>query len=396
MSGVSLQLDVDRWRTHLTTVVEATPGIVPVAKGNGYGFGLGRLAAESSRLGVDTIAVGLASEVAAVRAEFAGDIVVMTPWRPGDELAPDLLNDPRVVTTVSRLEDLEAIIALSSESGEEHRPRVIIEILTSMKRHGLRPEQLPAVADALDQVAFEGWMIHLPLLHDGRVEEAETLARAALAVAPGTLWVSHLPAAEAASLAIDLGRMVAGSPGVEPAQPPALASSGSRQAHPRADSTPSDPALSQPVPMRLRVGTWLWLGDPGAYSPVATVLDVHRVRKGDRAGYRQRRITKDGWLLVIAGGTAHGIGMEAPTSAASGRQRLIALAQGGLEAAGRALSPFTVAGKKRWFLEPPHMQASLVLLPLTEQPPAIGDEVPVELRLTTALVDRIVPRRERP
>lgn len=99
---------------------------------------------------------------------------------------------------------------------------------------------------------------------------------------------------------------------------------------------------------------------------------------------------------MIAGGTAHGIGMEAPTSAASGRQRLIALAQGGLEAAGRALSPYTVAGKKRWFLEPPHMQASLVLLPLTEQPPAIGDEVPVELRLTTALVDRIVPRRERP
>ena len=370
MSGVSLRLDVERWRTHLATVVEATPGIVPVAKGNGYGFGLGRLAAESARLGVDSIAVGLASEVAAVREQFAGDIVVMTPWRPGDDLARELLGDPRVITTVSRLEDLAAIIALSGESGrsgesgDEQRPRMIIEILTSMKRHGLRPEQLPEVADRLPQVRFEGWMIHLPLLHEGRFAEAETLAKAALAVAAGTMWVSHLPTDEAANLAIDLGRVVAGSPGAES-------------------------ATGEPVPMRLRVGTRLWLGDPGAYSAVATVLDVHRVRKGDRAGYRQRKITKDGWLLVIAGGTAHGIGMEAPTPAASGRQRLIALAQGGLEATGRALSPYTVAGKKRWFLEPPHMQASLVLLPLAEQPPAVGDEVPVELRLTTALVDQI-------
>ena len=370
MSGVSLQLDVERWRTHLATVVEATPGIVPVAKGNGYGFGLGRLAAESSRLGVDTIAVGLASEVAAVRAEFDGGIVVMTPWRPDDRLARELLNDQRVVTTVSRVEDLEAIAARSSESDGQQRPRVVIEILTSMKRHGIRPEQLPEVVEHLEQVGFEGWMIHLPLLHEGRYQEAERLARAALAVAPGTLWISHLPETEAATLALELRGVAVGSPEAE---------------------SPSDPATGQPVPMRLRVGTRLWLGDPAAYSPVATVLDVHRVRRGDRAGYRQRKITKDGWLLVISGGTAHGIGMEAPTPASSGRQRLIALAQGGLEATGRALSPYTIAGKKRWFLEPPHMQASLVLLPITEQPPAIGDEVPVELRLTTALVDQIVP-----
>ena len=123
---------------------------------------------------------------------------------------------------------------------------------------------------------------------------------------------------------------------------------------------------------------------------MATVLDVHPVRRGDRAGYRQRSIAGDGWLVIMAGGTAHGIGMEAPTSATSARQRLVALAQGGLQATGRALSPYTLAGKKRWFLEPPHMQASLVLLPGSASPPSIGDEVPVELRLTTALVDQIV------
>jgi hypothetical protein len=36
------------------------------------------------------------------------------------------------------------------------------------------------------------------------------------------------------------------------------------------------------------------------------------------------------------------------------------------------------------------MLSSLVFLPRKEKPPAIGDEVLVELRLTTATVDEIV------
>lgn len=353
MSGVSLRLDVRSWRQHLTTVAAATPGIVPVAKGNGYGFGLTRLAAEAGRLGADTLAVGLPSEVTAVHDRFTGDIVIMTPWRPDDDLARALLADHRVITTVSRLEDLEAVLAIGVDAGRP--PRLIVEVRTSMQRHGIRPDELAAVRGQLDRIRFEGWMIHLPLLDSGRYLEAEKLSRTALAVAAGTLWISHLPVTEATTLAKQLGG-----------------------------------AGHEPVPLRLRVGTRLWLGDPASLSPVATVLDVHPVRRGDRAGYRQRKIGRDGWLLVLAGGTAHGIGMEAPTPASTGRQRLVALAQGGLEATGRALSPYTIAGRKRWFLEPPHMQASLVLLPGSVAPPAIGDDVPVELRLTTASVDRIV------
>ena len=353
MSGVSLRLEVDRWRRHLATVTEATPGIVPVAKGNGYGFGLPRLADEAQRLGAEAIAVGLPSEVAQVRDRFAGDVVIMMPWRPDDEVARALLSDQRVITTVSRLEDLAAVGALAAEL--ERPPRVLVEVLTSMQRHGIRVGDLAAVGDHLGTIAFQGWTIHLPLLDQGRYLEAERLSRAALAVAPGTLWLSHLPAVDATTLARQLGG-----------------------------------AGHDPVPLRLRVGTRLWLGDAGSLTTLATVLDVHPVRRGDRAGYRQRPVGRDGWLVIMAGGTAHGIGMEAPTAAASSRQRLVALAQGGLQATGRALSPYTIAGRKRWFLEPPHMQASLVLLPGSVPPPAIGDEVPVELRLTTALVDQVV------
>jgi hypothetical protein len=348
MAGVVLRLDGPHWREHLQTVSGATPGMVPVIKGNGYGYGLPRLAEESTNLGVDVIAVGTPFEVAVVRESFAGDVVILNPWDQASPLATELTDDSRVITTVSRLDDLERV-----SSGED-RPRVLVEVRTSMRRHGIVAEDLGRVAPLLAGVAFEGWTIHLPLLADGRYAEAERLARAALAAAPGTLWLSHLPPEEAEAL----GRQLGGASG-------------------------------NPVPIRLRVGTKLWLGEESARRTTATVLDVHPIKRGERAGYRQRLCPADGWIVVMAGGTSHGIGMEAPTSASTLRQRAVALATGSLEAAGLALSPYTINGRKRWFLEPPHMQSSLIFLPGKEKPPAIGDELPVELRLTTATVDAI-------
>ena len=109
------------------------------------------------------------------------------------------------------------------------------------------------------------------------------------------------------------------------------------------------------------------------------MLDVHPVRRGERAGYRGRVVPADGWIVVVAGGTAHGIGLEAPTSAVTLRQRAVSVATGSLEAAGLALSPYTINGKKRWFLEPPHMQSSQLFLPRRERPPTVGEEIPVQL-----------------
>ena len=352
MAGVTLQLNGGRWREHLGTISAATPGLVPVIKGNGYGYGRRQLAAEAAELGVDTVAVGVVDEVAEVREVFDGSIVILTPWDPANPLARDLIADPGVITTVSRLDDL---VRLADAVGEGVSPRVLVEVLTSMRRHGLLTDDLGRPAEVRDRIIFEGWTIHLPLLADGRYAEAERLARAALEVEVAPLWLSHLPTGEAATLA----RQLAGAGGT-------------------------------PVPMRLRVGTRLWLGEESTRTTTATVLDVHRVKRGERAGYRQRRCPADGWVVVVAGGTSHGIGMEAPTSASTVRQRAVALASGSLAAAGLALSPYTIEGRKRWFLEPPHMQSSLLFLPFKETPPVVGAEVPVELRLTTATVDSIL------
>ncbi|MCW2830166.1 MAG: alanine racemase, partial [Aeromicrobium sp.] len=63
MSGFELDVDATRWRAALSTVTAAHPGLVPVVKGNGYGFGREALAREAATLGVDTIAVGTYAEV---------------------------------------------------------------------------------------------------------------------------------------------------------------------------------------------------------------------------------------------------------------------------------------------------------------------------------------------
>ena len=67
----------------------ATRGWCPVAKGNGYGFGLGRLARKSQWLGVDTLAVGTYEELPEVAKRFDGSLLVLTPWRPGNALPED-------------------------------------------------------------------------------------------------------------------------------------------------------------------------------------------------------------------------------------------------------------------------------------------------------------------
>ena len=148
----------------------------------------------------------------------------------------------------------------------------------------------------------------------------------------GQVWVSHLTADE-------LARLRAAYPGLR---------------------------------VRPRIGTDLWLGDRSALSVTSTVLDVHPVAKGEAFGYRGRSAPKDGHLLVVSGGTAHGIGLESPMSGSGLRDRAATVARGGLDAAGRVRSPFWVDGEQRLFAEPPHMQASMLFLPGGRRGPGGG------------------------
>ncbi|RRD45590.1 alanine racemase [Tessaracoccus sp. OH4464_COT-324] len=339
---LKLTVEATRWHAHLRRVVDECPGIVPVAKGNGYGFGNALLAREALRLGADTLAVGTAHEVAPVKASgWERDIVVLNPWRPHDALATRLLADPQVITTVSRVPDVARVAELQPGA------RVVVELETSMHRHGIAADELPGLS--LEGVDVVGWAVHLPA--EGSLAEARHLAAAVtVSAAPGKpVWFSHLGFDDYRTLAAEL-----------------------------------------PAPPRMRVGTRLWLGDKGAYRATGTVLDVRRLPKGTAVGYHGTRTPKDGCVVVISGGTAHGVALAAPATAHSVRQRLIPLAEGLAEARGQVLSPFTVAGAKRVFAEPPHMHASLVFVDGPGFPAQVGDEVPVNVRMTTTTFDEVV------
>jgi alanine racemase len=351
--SLTLTVDGDRWRTHLKEVAGDQPGLVPVVKGNGYGFGRGRLARKADWLGVDTLAVGMYDELPEVSSRFSGDLLVMTPWRPfGAALeVPDAIR-PRVVHTLSRVEDVRAL------SEREPDARFVLELRTSMLRHGLTSRDLRGAADVLGSGhggrRFRGIALHLPLASGSHLAEVHRLVDeavgAGLAEERTAIWVSHLTPDELRRL---------------------------RASHADFDVRP-------------RVGTSLWLGDRSALTVTATVLDVHPVERGEAFGYRGRSAPKAGHIVVVSGGTAHGIGLEAPTGGSSIKARAATLARGGLDAVGFERSPFTIDGKQRLFAEPPHMQASMLFLPSGAHVPEIGDQVDVRVRFTTTAFDRVV------
>ncbi len=348
--SLTLTVDGDRWRGHLRRVAEQTPGLVPVLKGNGYGFGLHRLARKSQWLGVDTVAVGTYAELPEVAPRFDGDLLVLTPWRPfGAALELDERIASRVIHTVSRVEDARDLL--------ERQPgaRFVLELVTSMLRHGLDRRGLEAAAQVLADRAqtprLEGIAIHLPLGHGSHVSEVRRLITTVVAagIPARRLWVSHLTPDELERLR----------------------------------------AAYQDFEIRPRIGTSLWLGDRGALQVTATVLDVHEVERGDVFGYRGRTAPKSGHIVVASGGTAHGIGLEAPTGHTGIKARAATLARGGLDAVGFVRSPFSIDGKQRLFAEPPHMQASMLFLPAGTRVPAIGDRIDVRVRYTATTFDDV-------
>ncbi|MFT4289409.1 alanine racemase [Nocardioides sp.] len=339
--SLDLTIDGDRWRAHLRGVAEATPGLVPVAKGNGYGLGLGSLARRTAWLGADVLAVGTYEELPEVAQRYDGSLLVLTPWRPW--CAPlDAALARRVVHTVSRPQDLSDLLA------RQPGARVVLERMTSMRRHGMSATQLwDAAREARHHARFEGVALHFPMT-GANLREATGLMSDVVGAETTTVWVSHLDTAELARL---------------------------RAEHP--DLT-----------IRPRIGTGLWLGDRGALSVTAHVLDVHPIGRGESYGYRQTS-GRAGQLVIASGGTAHGIGLVAPSGDSTARGRVKTAAKGGLESLGVLRSPYSLDGEPLHFAEPPHMQASPLLLPRGRRVPEVGERLTLNVRYTTTTFDSV-------
>src|SRR4029450_255550 len=230
---LTLHVDAAPWRAHMKSTAAEYPALVPVAKGNGYGFGNARLATEAAQLGADTIAVGTLTEVADMtRVGDFSSILVLTPWYPGEP--SDIATPPAVVRTVASLEGLEGL----------RGARVVLECLTSLRRHGIAYTDLGEIARLVDRVRIEGWAMHLPIDRFPGTDPVREVAQWVAPLQPGalplaTVYVSPLPAAEIARLS----------------------------------------SRFPEVTFRARVGTQLWLGDPSFFDAPGTLYRaVRRVR----------------------------------------------------------------------------------------------------------------------
>ncbi|MGA9275455.1 alanine racemase [Ilumatobacter sp.] len=241
---VRLHVRTAVWRSQVARTVSTVDGLVPVVKGNGYGFGrrhLAELAAEFC----DTVAVGTVHELDGLPASLTA--VVLTPTLTAPPTTEPIL-------TVGRNEH---VTALAGWSG-----RVIVKLTSDLRRFGGDPSLIAhARSSGLDVV---GVSVHPPIAgtDDDRLEQ---IATALVDVDPAVpVWVSHL--------GLDTYR-----------------------------------SLGDGRSYRIRIGTALWHGDKSALRLGADVLDVRAISAGTTAGYHQEQVPVDGHLLMIGAGTANGV-----------------------------------------------------------------------------------------
>jgi alanine racemase len=259
---VRLTVREAEWRAHVASMVASVDGLVPVVKGNGYGFGRSRLLGEAAAF-ADHVCVGSVHELDGVPPGVTA--VVLTPvGTASDASAVDDTLVPSTTDCILTVGSVDHVAALGAWSG-----RVLVKLRSSMQRFGATPSELTAVATAVanSMATACGYSLHLPLAGSDAERRAEVEAWLPHLDPSIPLWLSHLGPATFAGIQAD---------------------------HPQRS-------------FRLRVGTSLWHGDKSFLHLSADVLDVSPVTQGQTVGYRHMSVPGHGWLVVVGAGSAHGV-----------------------------------------------------------------------------------------
>ena len=260
VTGVTIRLSVHepRWLAHVQGIAQSMPGLVPVVKGNGYGFRRWNLMPLAGQLS-DEVAVGTVFEARDVPAGVVP--IVLTPT-----LTPPPRHLPlNTVLTVASRHHVVALVA-AGWTGE-----VMVKLQSSAMRYGVERDDLePLLSDiAAARLTIRGYSIHPPIEGDPIAHMREIYAWLDLIDASVPLYVSHIDAAMYKKLRTD---------------------------HPNRR-------------FRVRIGTGLWHGDKSMMHLSADVMDHHPIEAGMRAGYRQVKVDGPGEIVLVGCGTAHGVGM---------------------------------------------------------------------------------------
>jgi alanine racemase len=262
---VRLTIRTALWRSHVASVASAVEGLVPVVKGNGYGFGRAWLAETAAEF-ADTLAVGTVHELDHLPPAVTP--VVLTPAIDPQAILAAQTSPSGPILTVGNPAHIEALAGWHG--------RVLVKMASSMQRYGRSGAAFRALVDQAAGVGLDvvGVSIHPPLA-GGPTDHGAEIAALVETVDPALpVWVSHLDAHSYAAL----------------------------------PSTHS---------YRLRLGTLLWHGDKSMLHLSADVLDVRPVHAGTPLGYRQGTVAGNGHVVMIGAGTAHGLAAVDPAGGPS-------------------------------------------------------------------------------
>ena len=255
-SCMTLRLSVDTaaWNAHVASVAGTYGDLLPVVKGNGYGFGRRELMHHTERLAGD-VAVGTAHELTEVPPSLRP--FVLTPIGTGVESISR--ND--AVLAIGSPRDLERLDAIGAKNP------VVVKIESSMHRYGAAPKNAMELRKAAEANGHEvvAWSIHLPLSGDDTGRRREILALSEPLAADIPLHVSHVGDSVSELRASTRHRLV------------------------------------------VRTGTQLWLGNKSMLSLHTDVIAVRPTRAGTLAGYRNTVVTRDASLIMVGCGSSHGV-----------------------------------------------------------------------------------------
>jgi len=257
---VTLQLNVDSaaWRRHVSETAKSFGDLIPVVKGNGYGFGRATLIEHAQKISRD-IAVGTVFEAKDVPSDCRA--FVLTPV--GKALPSNKNLAKNIVLTVGSVDHVQNLRD-ANWHGE-----VVVKLRSSMNRYGADIGELNTLLAAVQAAGLTqiGWSVHPPL--DGTPQShAAEIGNIISGVDSDLPWfVSHVDAENL----VDLRKKYANKT------------------------------------IRVRSGTQLWLGDKSMFELNADVLDARLVKSGAVVGYRNITLHQDGTLVMIGAGTSHGV-----------------------------------------------------------------------------------------
>ena len=152
---VRLSVRTTVWRSQIAQMASGIDGLVPVVKGNGYGFGRLRLAELAAEL-ADTIAVGNVHELAGL--PDGPDVVVLTP------VGTEALTMPDVVAHVEHHDPILTVGSLghiASLADAGWGGRVTVKLASDMRRFG---GGVDLVSDARESgLEVVGVSVHPPI-----------------------------------------------------------------------------------------------------------------------------------------------------------------------------------------------------------------------------------------